>query len=120
MAGDRFDLAVGGVRESCLDGTSARADRSDIRSGGPMHRGELPADVGGRTVGAVERDGVNNAVDVRVPRRDLVGRDGAEAENVVPRIRGAGLRDQGEAADRVHGLAALDQLAYLLGRAGRR
>ena len=71
-------------------------------------------------VAAVERDGVDRAVDVGVPRRDRVRRGRAEAERVVPGVAGTAVLDLGEGAHRVHGPAALHELADLLGGAGVR
>src|SRR5439155_3921918 len=109
------DLTAGVVLETGGQRAGDRADRGDVLGRCPAHRGEVPAEVGGGAVAAVEGDGVDRAADVGVPRGDRVRGRVAEAERVVP---GECLdrapvpsADLGERAYRVHDPAAVHQLA---------
>ena len=109
---------VGG--ESRHERPGRGVDLGDIAGMHAVDRGELPADVGVVAVAAVEGDRVDLAIDVGSPGRDLEPRGRAEAEDVVPGIGGGEPLDLGEAAHRVHGAAALHELADGFRGAGRR
>ncbi len=114
-----LDLAVGAFPEGVVDLAGRRAYLDDVPGAAAVHRAEIAAQVGVVAAGAVERDGVHLAIDVRIPRRHLVRRGRAEAERVMPAVGGAALLDRREGADRVHRPAALHELPDLLGAPGR-
>ena len=109
----RLDLAACAVGEACDQRPGGGADGGDILGRPPAHGAELAAQVGGGAVRA-ERDGVDDPVGVRVPRRDRVRLRGAEAEHVVPGVSRSIPSDRVERPHRGHGAPALHQLPNLL------
>src|SRR5207248_10598652 len=107
------------VTEAGHDVPGRGVDLGEVGHLGAVDRGELPADVGVVAVAAVEGDRVDLAIDVGGPGRDLEPRGCADAEDVVPGIGGGEPLNLGEAAHRVHGAAALHELADGFRGAGR-
>ena len=121
--------ALGRVRETGHHVAGTGADLGDVGHAGAIDLREVPAYVGVRAVAAAERDGIDRIRTIVVgrgaayhrgsPRRDRVGASCAEADHVGAGVAGAAALDRAKAAHRVHGAAALDDLADLLGGTGR-
>src|SRR5215471_19539508 len=105
----RVDPTVGVVPPLGDQGVVVGPDLGDVLRRFPAGPGEVAADIG---VPAVlgQGDGVHVALDLGVPRRDLVRSLRAEAEGAASRVGGSALADLGEPAHRVHGAATLHEL----------
>src|SRR5215472_17985435 len=117
-----FHLAAGIVLESGDQVAVVGVYRGHVLGSRTAHGGELAPYIGRGAVAANERDRVDRAVHVGVPRGNGERGGFGETEDVVPaeRLRGRAVvtADLGERAYRVHGSAALCELADRLGGRG--